>query len=103
MVNASILYNIASPKPLSQLEFRLAVVAGLLKDHHPAHMDKRHLVPASQLPLRLTERAFPEPIPTDTPYGIALKVVYTTGVRMNHFRSEIGTCRSEIPQNFKFT
>ena len=68
VVNASILYNIASPKPLSQLEFRLAVVAGLLKDH-PAHMDKRHLVPASQLPLRLTERAFPEPIPTDTPYG----------------------------------
>ena len=69
VVNASILYNIASPKPLSQLEFRLALVAGLLKNHRPAHIDRRHLVPTSQLPLRLTERAFPEPIPTDTPYG----------------------------------
>lgn len=70
LVNARVLYNMATPtKPLSQLEFQLAVVSGLLKNHDPVRVDRRHLAPTRVLPLRLQERAFPEPIPSDTPYG----------------------------------
>lgn len=61
LVNSHILYKAATSSRITQLEFRLAVAKGLIsgfsREHH------RHHSPAPQLPTRLTERAFPEPIP----------------------------------------
>ena len=56
-----ILYKAATSSNITQLDFRLSVakdlIEGLERPHH------RHHEPAPKLPLRLTERAFPEPIP----------------------------------------
>ena len=61
LVNSHILYKVATQKKMTQLDFRLSVAKslteGLERPHH------RHHPPAPQLPLRLTERAFPEPLP----------------------------------------
>ena len=62
MTNAMVLYNRSSTKKLSQLDFRLSVISSLLEGHTPRE-DKRHYNPQRQLPLRLTERPFPERIP----------------------------------------
>lgn len=63
-----ILYNQAAEKPLNQLDFHLAVIPGLLEGH-TKRTDQRHLAPQKELPLRLTEWPFPEPIPKDNQYG----------------------------------
>ena len=68
VVNSNILYNQVAEKPLNQLDFRLALISGLL-DGHAKRTDRRHLAPEIDLPLRLKERPFPEHIPTDTLYG----------------------------------
>ena len=46
---------------MTQLEFRIAVAQGLLEGYE--RLRPRHHEPAPEIPLRLTERAFPEPIP----------------------------------------
>ena len=61
VVNAHILYNIATHSSMTQLEFRIAVAQGLLEGYE--RLRPRHHEPAPEIPLRLTERAFPEPIP----------------------------------------
>ena len=48
-------------KKLTQLEFRQGVAKGLLVDHESTEV--RHRAHDPCLPLRLKERAFPEPIP----------------------------------------
>ena len=65
-VNAHILYNNHSTRKLIQLEFRTEVGKSLL-DGFQSHV-LRHFMYVD-LPLRLTERPFPEPIPSDTPHG----------------------------------
>ena len=66
LVNAHILYNMNNSKKLTQLDFRIEVGKSLL-DGFQSHIS-HHFV-STELPLRLTERPFPEPVPTDTPYG----------------------------------
>ena len=65
LVYIYILYNNHSVKKLTQLEFRTVVGKSLL-DGFWSHI-LRHFVSVDLL-LRLTERAFPEPIPIDTPH-----------------------------------
>lgn len=65
IVNTHILYNASMDRKLIQLEFRLAVAEGLLADYEAAKL--RHRAQDPQLPLRLKERAFPEPIPNSCP------------------------------------
>ena len=62
LVNSHILYREATESRISQLDFRLAVARSLVEGYtRPQH---RHRHPSTpELPLRLTERAFPEPIP----------------------------------------
>ena len=67
LVNASILYNSTNQEKLTQMEFRIAVAKGLLNGY-TKHQPK-HFTVSQNLPLRLTERAFPEKISTDCPYG----------------------------------
>ena len=67
LVNASILYNSVNEKKLTQMEFRIEVAKGLLKGY-TKHQPK-HFTVSRDLPLRLTERPFPERIPSDCPYG----------------------------------
>ena len=62
LVNSHILYKEATQSKITQLDFRLAVARGLIEGYtRPPHRT-RHLS-APDLPLRLTERPFPEPIP----------------------------------------
>ena len=68
IVNASILYNTVAEKSLNQLDFRLSLVASLLEGHKRL-VDRRHVAPTRVLPMRLSERAFPEPIRKETPSG----------------------------------
>ena len=68
LVNAHILHTTTADSRMTKLEFRVAVAEGLLNGHErlaPRH----HVAPQMSHPLRLTEQAFPEPIPKDTPYG----------------------------------
>ena len=65
IVNANILYNQVSSRPLNQLDFRIQIAAALLEGH-TSPLDRRHVAPTRELPLRLSERAFPEPIPKET-------------------------------------
>ena len=67
LVNASILYNSANEKKLTQMEFRTEVAKALLRGY-TKHQPK-HFTVSRDLPLRLTERPFPERIPSDCPYG----------------------------------
>ena len=62
LVNSYILYKTANASSkMTQLNFRLSVAKSLVEGlQHPHH---RHHPPAPELPIRLTERAFPEPIP----------------------------------------
>ena len=66
LVNAHILYNSHSTRKLTQLDFRTEVGKSLL-DGFESHVS-RHFM-SVDLPLLLTERPFPEPIPSDTPHG----------------------------------
>ena len=68
LVNANILYNHAAQKPMKHLDFRLEIITSLL-DGHVARTDRRHFSSTSELPLRLSERPFPEPIPSQSKYG----------------------------------
>ena len=61
IVNAHILCNACAEVKLTQLEFHRAVVEGLLDGYDTAKARRRAQDP--QLPLRLKERPFPEPIP----------------------------------------
>ena len=67
IVNASVLYNIVNTKQLTQLEFRVEVANGLLEGY--TRRQPRHFTVSQELPLRLTERPFPEKVDTDTPHG----------------------------------
>ena len=61
LVNSHILYNAATSSRITQLEFRIAVATSMVEGlKHPHH---RHHTYVPELPVRLTERAFPEPIP----------------------------------------
>ena len=61
LVNSHILYKAATQSRMTQLDFRLSVAKTLTEGlERPRH---RHHSPAPQLPVRLTETAFPEPIP----------------------------------------
>ena len=68
IVNANILHNLVCDKPMSQLDFRVAVVSSLLA-HHTPHITQRYYAPNRELPSRLMERPFPERIPSNTPSG----------------------------------
>ena len=65
IVNARILYNASSDSKLTQLEFRRAVAEGLLANYEVTKV--RHRGQDPELPLRLKERAFPEPVPSGRP------------------------------------
>ena len=68
LVNAHILFNATNEAKKTQLEFRIAVAEGLLRDYERLSV-RHYTAPQVSLPLRLSERAFPEPIPKDTPSG----------------------------------
>ena len=68
LVNANILYNMKASEQMTHMDFRLSVAKGLLEGHKPL-TDRRISAPMRDLPLRLTERPFPEKIPRDTQYG----------------------------------
>ena len=48
-------------KTLTQLDFRLSLVASLLEGHKRL-VDRRHVAPTKVLPMRLSEKTFPEPV-----------------------------------------
>ena len=73
LVNANILYNSVSTKPLTHMEFRLAVATSLLEGHTPT-THHHFAAPSRDLPLRLTERPFPEIIPNSHHMGVAINV-----------------------------
>ena len=61
MVNSYILYKAVTKSKMKQLQFRVFVAKSLTEGlEHPRH---RHHPSELDLPIRLTERAFPEPIP----------------------------------------
>ena len=61
LVNSHILYKAATSSRMTQLGFRLSVAKSLIEGlERPSH---RHHAAAPELPLCLTERAFPKPIP----------------------------------------
>jgi hypothetical protein len=62
VANGMIIHSQFSPKRISQFDFRLAVIGSLLEGHVPRE-DRRHYAPQRDLPVRLSERAFPERIP----------------------------------------
>ena len=68
IVNANILYNSKSEKKMSQLDFRISLITGLLEGHALQPANHYHN-PNTDLPRRLTERHFLEEVPSDTPYG----------------------------------
>ena len=68
IVNSSIIYNTVAEKSLTQLDFRLSLVASPLEGHkRPA--DRRHVLPTRVLPVRLSKRLFPKPIRKETSSG----------------------------------
>ena len=66
LVNAHILHTATQETKLTQLDFRVAVAEGLLHRHERISQ-KHYTAPQMSLPLRLTERPFPELILKDTP------------------------------------
>ena len=60
LVNSHILYNISSGSKTTHLDFRLSVAKGLLQG---LEQPRPRRSASSDLPLRLTERPFPEPVP----------------------------------------
>ena len=62
MVNAYILCNITNV-PITQLQFRTSIASSLLEGH-TQRVERRHFAPTTILPLRLSERPFPEKIPS---------------------------------------
>ena len=71
LVNSHILYKAVTSSRITQLDFRLSVAKSLLEGLERPR--QRHHEPSPQLPVRLTERAFPEPIPGEQ---TAKSVVY---------------------------
>ena len=61
LVNSHILYKAATSSKMTQLDFRLSVARSLIEGHE--RPSQCHHISAPELPLCLTERAFPEPIP----------------------------------------
>ena len=61
LVNSHILFQVATSSKMTQLEFRTSVATSLLEGLERPR--RRHHATATELPVRLTERAFPEPIP----------------------------------------
>ena len=59
--NINIHYNQAAQKPMKHLDFRLEIIKSLLEGHVP-RTNHRYFSSTSELPLRLSERFFPEPI-----------------------------------------
>ena len=59
LLNSHILFQVATSSKTSQLEFRISVATSLLEGlEHPC---RRHHDTATELPVHLTERAFPAP------------------------------------------
>ena len=61
IVNSHILFRSVTGSKLSQLEFRVAVAKGLMEGLERPR--PRRSAGTQALPLRLTERPFPEPVP----------------------------------------
>ena len=61
LVNSHILYNTATSTHITQLDFRISVAKSMLEGLERPH--HRHHLSRLEIPIRLTERAFPEPIP----------------------------------------
>ena len=60
LLNSHILFQVATSSKTSQLEFRISVATSLLEGlEYPC---RRHHDTATELPVHLTERTFPEPI-----------------------------------------
>ena len=53
---------------MSQMDFRVAIIASLLAGHSPK-TPQRYYAPDRELPMRLSERPFPEKITSDTTHG----------------------------------
>ena len=68
VVNANFQYNQAVQKPMKHLDFRLEIIKSLLEGHVP-RTNYQYFSSTSELPLRLSERPFPEPIPSHSKYG----------------------------------
>ena len=68
LVNAHILHTATHESKMTQLEFRVAVAERVL-DGHERQPTRHRTALQMSLPLRLTKRAFPEPILKDTPCG----------------------------------
>ena len=94
LVNTHILYNETNTNKLTQLEFRIQVATELLEGYQ--HTRSQHYAsPNVQLPLRLTERPFPEPVPSDTPYGgrPQCEVCHARGVKRSQTKFRCKNCK----------
>ena len=65
--NINIHYNQAAQKPMKHLDFRLEIIKSLIEGHVP-RTNHRYFSSTSELPLRLSERLFPEPISSHSKY-----------------------------------
>ena len=69
LVNACILFNMKRGRRMPLLDFRISVAKYLLQKHQ-FRVDRRHVAPTSDLPLRLNERnTFPEKIEKNSEFG----------------------------------
>ena len=90
LVNANILYNEASVKPMNHMDFRLAVAKGLLEGHMSISQQR---LTASHLPTRLTGRCFLELIPKETQYaGLHQCVVCSSKGKRSQTRYQCKYC-----------
>lgn len=86
-----VLYNQTSDRKMRQLDFRLSIISSLLEGHVPRE-DRRHYAPQRQLPLRLSERPFPEKISKGRP---VCEVCRARGIRsQTRFRCKV--CKTPL-------
>uniref|UniRef100_A0A1X7UWM2 PiggyBac transposable element-derived protein domain-containing protein n=1 Tax=Amphimedon queenslandica TaxID=400682 RepID=A0A1X7UWM2_AMPQE len=95
LVNANILHNEASQKPLHQMDFCLAVAKSLLQSHESQSL--YFLSVDNVLPLRLTSTCFSERIPKTSQYaGCHQCVVCGARKKQSQTRYRCKTCQVAI-------
>lgn len=91
LVNGYILYKGATESKKAQLHFRLTVAKSLIEGlQRPRH---HHHLPAPELPLRLRDRAFPQPIPEEKRANCKVCSLRTAGQR-HHTRYRCKLCHT---------
>ena len=83
-------------KPLKHLDFRLELIKSLLDGHVP-RIDHRLFSSTSELPLRLSERPFPEPIPSHSKlYEIYIAICKICVIHAKHISHRIIVCNHNV-------